>query len=762
MSNLAFRPQDLGIGHLFERVRDAVIVADAHTGRIVLWNSAATEIFGYSVSEALEMNVEELVPERLKVQHRGGLARYRETGHGRYIDSRELLELPAVRKTGEAIRIEMSLSPIEPTRDVGDEDRRYALAIVRDITERKRTEEALRESEARFAALVQNALDIVMVTDAEGTIRYISPSVERVLGYRSEEMVGTSIAKYVHADDLERALEELAKAASKPGVHPVAVETRVRHKDDSWRHLEGIANNLLGDPAVGGMVFNHRDVTDRKRAEEEVRRLNEELENRVKERTARLETALADLRASEERYRLLVDSVEDYAIFMVDPNGRVLDWNVGAQRTFGYREEEIVGKESSLLFTPEDRGRSAYEEELRKAVAEGRAENERWHIRKDGTRFWASGVMTPVRDQTGNMRGFAKVARDVTDRKEAEKRLREAETRYRTLVEQIPAITYVQEPIESSNPKAVTYMSPQYETMLGYPSDSEVIDEEHWLRTLHPEDRERVLAEEARTDESGEPFEVEYRVIARDGRVVWVRDQAALVRDEEGHPLYWLGVQYDITERKRAEEALRQVREAERSRMGRDLHDGVMQDLSYTATAMEIIKLKAQGTGLEDELQTAIDAARGAVQGLRAAVNDLRLGEEQDRPLPELVESLVQRNRAMARGCEIRLGLGEWVPSAPLGNAGTEVLRVMQEALTNARRHSGARNVRVVLRMEGENLVAEVSDDGQGFEPRTAPGGVGLKSMRERAAALGGKLEIESKPGEGTTVYLRMPVPQKG
>jgi PAS domain S-box-containing protein len=127
----------------------------------------------------------------------------------------------------------------------------------------------------------------------------------------------------------------------------------------------------------------------------------------------------------------------------------------------------------------------------------------------------------------------------------------EAETRYRTLVEQTPAITYVQEPLESSNPKAVTYVSPQYETILGYPPESKIIDEEHWNRIVHPEDRERVLAEEARTDQTGEPFNVEYRVIAGDGRVVWVRDEATLVRDEEGQPLYWLGVQYDVTEQKR-------------------------------------------------------------------------------------------------------------------------------------------------------------------------------------------------------------------
>ena len=135
------------------------------------------------------------------------------------------------------------------------------------INERRQVEKALRESEERFHALVENALDIIMITDAGGTIRYMSPSVERVLGYRPEEMVDTNTAEYVHPDDLMRGFDELAKAASKPGVYPVAVETRVRHKDGSWRYLEGMANNLLDHPAVRGVVFNHRDVTDRKQAE---------------------------------------------------------------------------------------------------------------------------------------------------------------------------------------------------------------------------------------------------------------------------------------------------------------------------------------------------------------------------------------------------------------------------------------------------------------------------------------------------------------
>ena len=137
------RPEDLGIGKLFERVRDAVIVADAKTERIVLWNPAAAEVFGYSISEALELRVEALVPGHLKAQHRKGIARYGETGCGRYIDSRTLLDLPAVKKNGEEILIELSLNPIEAP-DGAEDNGRFVLAILRDVTERKRAEEEVR------------------------------------------------------------------------------------------------------------------------------------------------------------------------------------------------------------------------------------------------------------------------------------------------------------------------------------------------------------------------------------------------------------------------------------------------------------------------------------------------------------------------------------------------------------------------------------------------------------------------------------------
>src|ERR671913_393163 len=138
-------------------------------------------------------------------------------------------------------------------------------------------------------------------------------------------------------------------------------------------------------------------------------------------RQRRLEEALQQ---SEQRFERLVEAAKDYAIFMTDSDGRVSTWNEGAQRLFGYEEGEIVGADASVLFTPEDREGGRPERELEKARTEGRAEDERWHMRKDGSRFWASGYVRPVWGEGGDLLGFSKVARDETERKRAEDALR--------------------------------------------------------------------------------------------------------------------------------------------------------------------------------------------------------------------------------------------------------------------------------------------------------------------------------------------------
>ncbi|HEX5913778.1 MAG TPA: PAS domain S-box protein, partial [Rubrobacter sp.] len=265
------QPQDLGIGKLFWMIRDAVIVAEARSQQIVLWNPTAAKIFGYSTSEALELRIEALVPEHLKAAHRAGIARYAETGHGTFIDSDAPLELPALRQSGEEIYVELSLSPIEPVYGA-DGDGRFVLAIVRDITERKRAGEALRESEERFRSLIQNSSDLITVLEPDGIIRYESPSVQRVLGYHPEERIGKKTFEFVHPEDEGRVQSTFVDALDDPGRVQRPVEFRWRHKDGSWRHMETIRINLLHDPTVEGVVSNSRDITERKQSEERLQR----------------------------------------------------------------------------------------------------------------------------------------------------------------------------------------------------------------------------------------------------------------------------------------------------------------------------------------------------------------------------------------------------------------------------------------------------------------------------------------------------------
>jgi diguanylate cyclase (GGDEF)-like protein/PAS domain S-box-containing protein len=261
--------QDSGMDQLLENVSDAVVVVDASSGRIVLWNAAATKIFGYSSSEARYHSWTVIVPERLKAQCEAGMARYRDTGHGPYIDSHVVLDLPAVRRDGEEITIEIALSPISLSHNMENHGR-LVLAIIRDVTERKEVEKVIKESEERFRSLVQNTSDIITILDADGTIDYISPAVERVTGYKPEEQIGTDAFRPVHPDDREQALSIFAEVLKSPGLHP-PLEFRMPHKDGSWRYLEHVVNNLLEDPAVRGVVVTSWDVTERKALEEQLR-----------------------------------------------------------------------------------------------------------------------------------------------------------------------------------------------------------------------------------------------------------------------------------------------------------------------------------------------------------------------------------------------------------------------------------------------------------------------------------------------------------
>src|SRR5215204_2647188 len=559
MTSDRLRPEDLGFGRLFERVRDAVIVADAMTQRIILWNAAAAKMFGYSASEALELRVEALVPEPLKAAHRAGIARYAETGHGSYIDSAALLDLPAVRKNGQEIRVELSLSPIGLVDDTNG-GKRFVLAIVRDVTERKLAEEALRQNEERFRLSVAAVTDYaIFILDPDRKVASWNEGAHRIKGYHQQEILGRHFSVFYPEEDLKRSKPERElEIAQEMGTYE---EEGWRVRKDGSRFWASVLITALWDEAGGlrGFAKVTRDITERKRAEEEIRQLNKNLENRVEERTSQLEAAVAELeshqrelRQSEERFRILVEGVSDYAIFMLSPDGRIVSWNEGAERIQGYEVSEVLSEHFSVFYTEEDVDRGLPGEELRVAAIEGRFEEEGRRVRKDGTLFQADVVITALRDEVGDLRGFSQVTRDITARKEAEEALRTSLRRMADLKAALDESAVVA--ITDEHGK-ITYVNDKFCEISGYYME-ELLGQDH--RILNSGYHTKEFFENLwSTIVRGDVWRGEIRNRARDGGPYWIDATIVPFLDETGEPDQYFAICNDVTEYKGTGQALR-------------------------------------------------------------------------------------------------------------------------------------------------------------------------------------------------------------
>ena len=254
----------------------------------------------------------------------------------------------------------------------------------------------------------------------------------------------------------------------------------------------------------------------------------------------------------------------------------------------------------------------------------------------------------------------------------------------------------------------------------------------------------------------------EARMVRPDGSHYDVLVSAAPLKNADGELVGAVAGVLDVTESKKAGEERDRLRQQEieartqrdeRRRIARDLHDVVLQDLSGALQSLRLIHLRAKHSGSGVDLEEEIEALGRATSGLRSAMYDLR--HEKERPFTLAVESLVEHDRRGAPGRKTELTIEKGFPQVLPAEVSVELLRVLQEALTNTRRHSGARNIEVRLGTEGQAVVAEVVDDGRGFDPSSTGVGIGLSAMRERVEALGGEFAVQSSPGEGTTVTVR-------
>nr|USU32368.1 PAS domain S-box protein [Methylobacterium sp. OTU13CASTA1] len=279
------------------------------------------------------------------------------------------------------------------------------------------------------------------------------------------------------------------------------------------------------------------------------------------QRLARQTMAQMELRRTlreQEEQRLLheriLDSATDYAIVATDPEGRVTRWNAGAERTLGWTEAEMLGRSLDAFFTQEDRARDRSGTEMQLASENGSAPDERWHLRKDGSRFWASGEMMPLRSSDGRTVGFLKILRDRTEQRDAGAALEASELRYRSLVEVSPQVVWFGD--ADGN---VTYCNAYWYDYTGLPLDE--TGETSWMSVIHPDHRAATREAWLVASRDGRDYEVEFPLRRADGTYRWFLSRARPVRDADGTVRSWIGTSIDIHERKVAEERFQTLTE---------------------------------------------------------------------------------------------------------------------------------------------------------------------------------------------------------
>jgi len=530
----ALQASEIRYRRLFETAQDGILILNAETGEIDDVNPYMIDMLHYSREEFLGMKLWEVSPFKDKVFNKGAFEELQEKGYIRYKD------LPLETKEGKPVAVEFVSNVYQANGN------RVIQCNIRNITEHKKAEKALRESEEKYRWVLNNMADVVVVMDMNLRFTYVSPSIMLMRGYTAEEATAQTIEQVMTPESLQivsRFFEEEMKLEASGTADPARsriLEVEEYRKDGSIVLMETHLSFLRDETQKAvGIISLTRDITERRRAEEK-------------------------LRESENKYRLLADNVHD-VIFVLDMNFNFTYVSPSVKALRGYEPEEVMKQLLSKTLTP-----SSWDLVTKTMAAAMEQEKEHRELnisrtlqlemlRKDGTTVWTEENVSFIRNENQQPVGILGVIRDITERRKAGEALLESEEQYRLVVEN------AKESIIITQDEKAVFANNAAKDMVGY--SKEILTSKSFTALIHPDDRNMVVDHHIKRIKGEEvPPVYSLRVITQDGTVIWCELNAAVIQ-WKGKPATLVFLN-NITERKKAEEELQQTLESLRKSIG--------------------------------------------------------------------------------------------------------------------------------------------------------------------------------------------------
>jgi PAS domain S-box-containing protein len=688
------------LAHAVESTSELICITDLQD-RIVFVNQAFQKVHGYTEAEILgkspgilhsPCNPPELLAELRKETRLGGW-------RGEVLDR---------RKDGTEFTVRLSTSPIKDQfgKIFG------LMGVAQDITERKHLVEAQQRQQTELQVLFDLIPAMIWFKDTKNRILRLNKRAAEIAGKSVEEIEGKSTgtihpqeATKFYVDDLE---------VIRSGVPKLGIVETLQSPEGKqlWVQTDKVPYYDKAGNITGIVVVAH-DITERKQA--------------------------------EARMTILAHAVESTSelICITDLQDRFTFVNRAFQQAYGYAEHEVLGQTPDILFSPKNP--ATLMGQIMEQTHSGGWRGEVLDRRKDGTEFPISLSTSRIMDESGDAIGLMGVARDITERTRNQEALRESEQRFRTAFGAAPvAMTIVGED------GRFLQVNRALCEMLGYTEKEILAKTIHDI--THPSDLDTTNRYIDRLLKRHRGFSlVEKRYLHKLGHVIWGRTTASLIRDESGHPLYFIAHIQDFTERRRLEREILDISDREQARIGQDLHDGLCQQLVSAAFACNLLSHKLVAIG-----PTEADAAREIAGWLDEAISQARALARGLYPVKLEADGLTSALQELAEYVNDRFGITCVVenPEAVLiaDNAvATHLYRIAQEAVINAVKHSQANRVLIKLTSADGNISVSVHDNGIGI-PEVITTGMGLHIMRYRTRMIGGSLQIERDSNGGTVI----------